>query len=242
MNPPGRRKRIAGRVLDGTGLLSLLLCVATVGLWVRSYEPKTSGVTLLAGQSDVEHWRGQLWVIRHAPNRDPSFVRTTVHLRLTGPHPDALIKAMVIDRGAPWDVKHRLPTQLLARPYVMVNFPDGIGLDNACGFAAATGGLPATVPGLERYGSVLRAVAAPHWFVVALTAVAPTVWLRKQMALRRAARRFRTGLCRLCGYDLRATPNGRCPECGAVTGFGGETGFVAPLRGDPTPPKTSPSP
>jgi hypothetical protein len=36
------------------------------------------------------------------------------------------------------------------------------------------------------------------------------------LAARRAWRPRRPGLCRQCGYDLRATP-GLCPECGTVT-------------------------
>jgi len=60
------------------------------------------------------------------------------------------------------------------------------------------------------FGKVGFAVVVPCWFLAALAAPAPTMWLRR---LLRRRRRRTHGCCVNCGYDLRGSP-GRCPECG----------------------------
>ena len=55
-----------------------------------------------------------------------------------------------------------------------------------------------------------RGVEIHYWLVALLTAVLPASAAR---GIINRWRRRAPGLCRRCGYDLRATP-GRCPECG----------------------------
>jgi hypothetical protein len=52
---------------------------------------------------------------------------------------------------------------------------------------------------------------APDWLLAALAAILPVLWV---ISVRR---RFPTGHCQHCGYDLRATRE-RCPECGKIPG------------------------
>jgi hypothetical protein len=60
--------------------------------------------------------------------------------------------------------------------------------------------------------------SAPWWAITATLAGMPLIWLAAfvRRALRRRQRQSR-GLCRVCGYDLRAS-GGRCPECGEAAG------------------------
>ena len=57
-----------------------------------------------------------------------------------------------------------------------------------------------------------RYLSIPDYAIVLVCGLLPAAWAVS--ALRRH-RRGRDGLCRSCGYDLRATP-GRCPECGSI--------------------------
>src|SRR5688500_12169813 len=60
----------------------------------------------------------------------------------------------------------------------------------------------------------------PLWLALLPTVIGPVVWLDRRWAARKA---LRQGMCPVCGYDLRATPDGkgmllkRCPECGNET-------------------------
>lgn len=56
------------------------------------------------------------------------------------------------------------------------------------------------------------AVSFPHWFAVLVFGILPVRWYRQ---LRREQLKANRGRCAVCGYDLRATPN-RCPECGTI--------------------------
>ena len=66
------------------------------------------------------------------------------------------------------------------------------------------------------WGNHAWEVMVPHWFWVAVTAVPPLWWLRRERRRRLARGRSAAGRCPRCGYDLRASPE-RCPECGAAT-------------------------
>ena len=87
----------------------------------------------------------------------------------------------------------------------------GMGPNQYTSFEVGLWGLGVRHNSNPQRGAIFLLV--PYWFVVATAGVVPT--LRLVAAARRwPGRRWeRLGLCRSCGYDLRASP-GRCPECG----------------------------
>ena len=64
------------------------------------------------------------------------------------------------------------------------------------------------------YDTAACAIWIPHWFAALSLLAPPALYLKKRRTIRD---RERAGLCRHCGYELRASPE-RCPECGAFIG------------------------
>jgi hypothetical protein len=190
------------RLFTALSVLSLVLCMAMVALWVRSYWV----ADVLIGRdgnwsSDIGSTRGLLF-------------RYSIGPMPTRPPPAPVVSGYV-----------RMPAFSARRGPPLSGDPGIRRQGGALGFGwfVSDGGTSATVPppsrSLPRGVSYGRATFAPTrqyfvpcWSVALLLALLPTAWLANSR--RYWQRRLRNqGRCIHCGYDLRATPD-RCPECG----------------------------
>jgi hypothetical protein len=174
--------------------VSLLLCGAACGLWVRSYfrgdqfawnyaSPKARGA-VLSGATN----RGMFYLVRYDE-------------RYAGPLPAGFAA------GGPASFRHTS-----SKAYNLGDLPKGL-----LGFGYRDGERTRTLPDPPdvRHTQRWRTLAFPLWVPALAFALPPAAWLwrwrrRWKLRLRRAL-----NLCPACGYDLRATP-GRCPECGTA--------------------------
>jgi hypothetical protein len=179
---------------------SLILCVPTVAMWVRSYshfdgahyyfppDPDKAQTNLYVqsrwGETAIYRTRS-----KPSPNSDLVGLRTgSVPAQVIMKHPNAV--------GA------------------MSNGPLGFGFGHVAD-AQLSSSLRPGVP----YRSTWTVIFIPYWAMIVLLAVLPCWWCLLRW---RERRRQRVGHCPLCGYDLRATPD-RCPECGAIRGAAAPT-------------------
>ncbi len=173
---------------------SLALCVTTIGLWVRSGRGDAFG--------KVAPWGAE---VISAGGR----LRVCLYRGLPGSTPFRW------QRGGQPLRRRAVGETSSVRPYGPVEAIVGVGQYHAterwgdesrAGASHADGWVSAT----------WHEWAAPHWLLTLLFALPllrpPLSWLARR---RQQVRRARTGLCRDCGYDMRASP-GRCPECGAL--------------------------
>jgi hypothetical protein len=176
------------RLLIFVTAVSLVLCVATVALWVRSYWTAegvcfTRVVPLARGESLCSS-RGYLLLLHVDFPGDPK----------------------AVDDSPGWSYESSRPMPL--RDYLVDLEPRGAHRFAGVTYFNYTWSAP-TFDGQHQ-----RALLVPHWLVAAVLAAWPLSRLLSFCRRRRAARRA-PGLCRGCGYDLRASPD-RCPECGTA--------------------------
>jgi hypothetical protein len=176
------------RILCNTAtLLSLVLCVATIVLWVRSLG-HVGYVYLIDEQCTIEAGGvdGVLGLLfaRDSGLRPPTGGTDRVYGYFSWRHPLAPDR----DRAS------------LSTPSF-----------NRWGFGFHVRRTVGQPKGFWRFGGrALWIIYMPFWLATTITAVPPLIWCVRKL---RRRTRERSGLCPKCGYDLRATPD-RCPECG----------------------------
>ncbi|HEY2585700.1 MAG TPA: zinc ribbon domain-containing protein [Tepidisphaeraceae bacterium] len=172
------------RLFTVASVISLLLCIATVVIWVRSFASET----IL-----LESSRGRFLLIGiDCPSKAVREARDAATLddflaQITVPPPNLTIGATALPPPSP--VEHRGLGFLLVR-------------GEWCEIPIAGTTNFWTPP--------FWIVGVPYWFITFLTAAIPMAWLWVRF---RTAQRRRSNRCPACGYDLRAS-SGRCPECG----------------------------
>jgi hypothetical protein len=185
------------RLFTLVSLVSLVLCAATVVLWVRSYRvgyySDSHGYQVVAGRATDEHYwflsasGGLVYTRSNGWSDDPVAVGLNTANRGTRgrsfgtPEPD------------------RFRTAALGGRRTVLGFHYGEDRAERAGDLKLTG--------------VSRTIVVPYWSLCAgFAVVSPLPWLAGAAGRRR---RRAANRCPACGYDLRATP-GRCPECGVV--------------------------
>lgn len=190
--------RTPGRILGGRhrlftclSALSLLIFLAAVGLWIRSH---SQGDLVTYGARWDDRGTNQIKGLTGWSGGGGFYV-AYLHVAATP------LKGQV---GPFWPWRLRWET----KPNPLYTKP-GNPMFDRFGFCwKGRWRQPANDRNFNRILSEFY-LAAPHWSVALLSAILPALWL---VGLKRRLRSVQ-GLCPICGYDLRASPD-RCPECG----------------------------
>jgi hypothetical protein len=191
-------RRLRRIILGLLTLASLIVCLGTIALWIRSYSGsdyvmrrwmiQADRMSIVHDGQSIEWTRGQ---IRFQLLNDTYYPNGYGEVTMT------------VENSRPdWSVGRLGPR------HVYWESPPPRSVWNRLGFMTWQNGWSSSFADSGR-----KVYAIPAWSIALLTAISPVVWLRRKL---RQRRRYGHGLCPKCGYDLRATPD-RCPECGAST-------------------------
>ncbi len=186
---------------------SLILCVAISAFWVRSYFHtdqlgrwrRWEERSLLKEKCDGIVSQDGALVIASLDRRFPSAFGTEGYWtgQVRSPLPKVFDHAGWIQDPLRWNESRFADVDGVFRV---------LGICYESGFGGRSGS----------YGETLEVsfLRIPNGFLVLALLIWPSLAAKRYLAERRRAR---VGCCRVCGYDLRASPE-RCPECGEPTG------------------------
>jgi hypothetical protein len=185
----------AFRILFGAAtVISLLLCATVCVLWVISFWPRPP--TFFVKQGRVDPPASSFTIGPQGLELDVRVSRE----RANGPFGDD-------PASKAWEDAYRKKHLVFDRGRVQAWWRFAIVVHHG------EPPFPVVYTG-DSYG-----VRLPYWLAFAPTAILALPGLfafARRRRRRRAKARRAAGLCPLCGYDLRATPD-QCPECGALS-------------------------
>ena len=192
-------------------VLSLVLCVASIALWVRSQYRRDAIVT---------RWPAHGMAIRSGDGIVRVYLRTTDRVGTVNTN------AWQISSGSGWFSIDDDPFQADSSGWSSLTFEPNPTFEwERVQSAAPSGSVQLSISGSSivfsapagarpTVGDDLLRITFPHWLPVLVFGFLPALAAARSMAMHwRRYRRLLAGGCPLCAYDLRATP-GRCPECG----------------------------
>jgi hypothetical protein len=184
------------RIFTFSSVISLLLCLATVALWVRSYWfvdfVAWRSSSLQSGDVVYRHW-----VLSSCEGGACLYGERGI-VESTFPQSSRQWHRWPVERGTHAVGEYERAT----RYFDMPTSAHPLGFQVA---ARSTAG---------RWPRSFFTIALPFWFLSMLLGALPALSLASKL---RQSRRIRRGLCRSCGYDLRRSAD-RCPECGTPVG------------------------
>jgi hypothetical protein len=176
--------------------MSLLLCAATIAIWIRSYwvgdqlhRSRWTIVALLDGTQQMHSFE-----IFFVASRGGFLIESRVQDAHWTQHDSMLPAGVSVERSWTTHPPKELEYTDLRVPWWRLGF----------GYHVANYG--------RGYVATNHDLWFPAWSVALIFAVLPAVRIIRG---RRRRRRSKENRCLNCGYDLRATPD-RCPECGTI--------------------------
>jgi hypothetical protein len=181
-------KRLRRIIINGLSVLSLLLLVAAVGMWIRSYQ-KFDGVYLTKVYATFERPQRRFFNARSSLGSMSVYVYHEDCVRsMMNPYDRVLL-------GKGWVTStERLPPRSLSSDGGWLGFHREVRSQRHR---------------LQTFYGVN--IVIPFWFQCLLFSILPIAGIVRWCNRRIDA----IGHCASCGYDLRATPD-RCPECGTI--------------------------